>query len=142
MAKTRTEELPHVMIFGTRTFADYRLLESKMERYTADLGEIVVVTGEWRGVGYGTPNYVGADLLGEQWASGRKFLIRRFEPPFEDFPRGSPAPFHVRNRAMVEFMASLDAAYAVGFWDGRSPGSAEVIGLLKKHRVTFKLVRY
>ena len=149
MARTRTrtfvsEELPNVMVFGTRTFDDYPLLRTKLDTYTANLGRIIVVTGEWRGIGYGTPNYIGADLLAEQWASERKFVFRRFPPPFEDFPHNRKAALHVRNREMVAYMASLPPgdAFAVGFWDEVSPGTKSVIELLQKTAVPFKLVRY
>jgi hypothetical protein len=134
-----SSELPHVMIFGTRTFNDYDLLKQRMELYTAELGEIVVCTGEWRGIGYGEPDYIGADLLGEQWAHSHRYLVKRFQP---DFKLGSPACFHVRNREMVEFVASVKEGYAVCFWDGDSPGTWSVIQLCRNHGVPLKKVIY
>lgn len=135
-----------VMIFGTRSFQDYGLLCEKMNYYTSRLdGPCEVATGEWRGVGYGTPNYRGADLLGEQWAyQVRRCGVRRFPPPFADHPNthaGRSAAFHARNREMVLYVAAAGGS-AVGFWDGTSPGSRSVIDLLKKHRVQHRVVRY
>lgn len=140
--------LPHVMIFGTRTFSDYGLLCERMDKYTADLGPFVVITGEWRGIGYGTPGYRGADLLGEQWAYGvhktRGFRVPvvRFPPEFELFPRNEKGAFHKRNRDMVEYLAGLRDGFAVGFHDGVSSGTASVIELLKKSGITHRVVRY
>lgn len=129
----------HVIIFGTRTFNDYPLLKSKMDLYTRELEKLVVCTGEWRGIGKGTPQYIGADLLGEQWASEKRFLVRRFEPDF--VAHKPPACFHIRNREMVQHVAGVNG-FAVGFWDGRSTGTASVIELCRDLGVRLKVVRY
>lgn len=137
------ETLPHVIVAGTRTFNDYELLRERMERYTAQLGSLYVVTGEWRGIGIGTAKYIGADLLGERWAAERGFPVKRFPPPFQDFPgKQRNAAFHVRNKEMVEYVAGLEEGFGVVFWDGTSPGTASVIELLRKYRVNHKIVRY
>lgn len=141
--RSRTEELPHVIIFGSRLFADYDLLRERMDRYTVELGRLYVCTGEWRGIGIGTPQYIGADLLGERWAAERKFTVKRFPPPFEDFTKANRVgAFHARNREMVTFVAGVRHGFAVGFWDGTSPGTASVIELLVKHKVKHRVVRY
>lgn len=140
---TSRPELPHVIVAGTRTFADYELLRERMERYTCELGPLVVCTGEWRCIGIGTAKYVGADLLGERWAAERRFTVKRFQPPFELFPgKQRNGAFHARNKEMVEYVAGLEEGCAVLFWDGTSPGTASVIELLRKHRVNHKIVRY
>lgn len=134
------EDLPHVIIFGTRTFNDYELLKTKMDLYTASLGKIVVCTGEWRGIGYGTPEYIGADLLGEQWAHHLHHPVLQFPPEFHK--HGTPAAFHIRNREMVEYVAERREGFAVGFWDGKSTGTKSVRELLRKHNIPTKMVRY
>lgn len=139
---TSRSELPHVMVAGTRSFTNYVLLAEKMDRFTADLGELVVVTGEWRGIGYGTKGYMGADLLAEQWAGSRRFGYKRFPPEFEKFPGSKVGAFHARNREMVHFIAGLDEGFAVLFWDGESPGTRSVIELLREYDVQHKVVRY
>lgn len=141
-ARGTPADMPHVIVCGTRTFADYPLLKSKMDALTADLGPLVVVTGEWRGVGYGTPGYIGADLLGEQWASSVRAPVVQFPPEFDKFPKGSPGPFHQRNREMVQFVAGLKHGYAAVFYDGKSPGTASMIQLLKQAKVEFRVTRY
>lgn len=141
--------LPHVIIFGTRTFRDFGLLKEKMNHYTSELGRVVVCTGEWRSIGYDTPEYVGADLLGERWAHTHplRHPVQQFPPPFGDFPdsrAGRAGAFHARNREMVEYVAGLtkvDTA-AVAFWDGDSSGTESVIELVKKHKILLKVVRY
>lgn len=143
--------LPHIVIFGSRTFTDFGLLKEKMDKYTIDLGELVVVTGEWRNPGYGTPNYIGADLLGEQWAFGvhhyRKYRIPvvRFPPQWEKHPdsqEGRRRALLERNTAMAEFISGLKNGLGVGFWDGSSTGTAHMIAQLKKVKVEHRVVRY
>lgn len=127
-----------IMVAGTRTFSDYALLESELDKVAAQLGPLIVCTGEWRGIGYGTANYVGADLLAEKWAARRRFTVRRFPPDFAAAGRNRNAAFHARNREMVEHVAAVGGR-AVVFWNGTSPGTASVIELLKKHQVKRKV---
>lgn len=130
---------PILMVFGTRTFRDFDLLDDTLTHMTSEIGRVTIVTGEWRGIGRGTANYVGADLLAEQWADLRHWTRMRFPPDFA--AHGKPAAFHVRNREMIEYTA-LNNGFAIGFWDGRSPGTKSVIDLLKKHKVTNHIVTY
>ena len=130
----------YVLVFGTRTFADFPLLCARLGAYTADLGPLVVVHGEWRTIPYDDPRAVGADLLAMRWAETvRRCPHQPFPPEFEK--HGRPAAFHVRNRDMVLFVAGRDNGFAVAFWDGESRGTASTIELCKRHHVPLKVVR-
>lgn len=141
MRPTRVEK---VIIGGTRTFDDFDLLRETMDRLTRKFDKVEVVSGEWRGIGYGTPAYVGADLLGEKWAAERKFVVKRFCPPFHKFPGGiakkHPGAFHIRNRAMAQYAGPT--GFACVFWDGESDGTKSLIKECLKVGVQLKIVRY
>jgi hypothetical protein len=133
---------PRLLVFGTRYFADYDLLCEKLDHYAANLSNPVVVTGA--GYAYVTEGRrqvkVGADYLAERWACARYHTVVRFAPDFE--AHGTPAAFHVRNREMVSYVAARRPAFAVAFYNGRSPGTKSTIALCKKHGVNLKIVRY
>jgi hypothetical protein len=134
-----------LLVAGTRTFNDYPLLDAKLSAYTEGITNLVLVTGEWRSIGKFTPGWIGADLLAEHWAELNRFSYKQFPPPFDQFPgKNRNAAFHVRNREMVEYVASKppDLRGAVLFWDGESDGTSEVRDLLKKHNVRTKTVYY
>lgn len=142
---TSVSDPAYVMVFGTRTLSDQDLVTETLDKFCTHLHPICLMTGEWRGIGYGTPNYLGADLLAERWAHRRHYATRRFPPVFEQFPNtraGRAEAMLARNREMVEFLDEQENGYAVAFWDGESSGTAHVLGLLKKFGIPPKIVRY
>jgi hypothetical protein len=147
MGSQALSNIPHIMVFGGRDFSDYDFLRETLDDVTKNFKDgMVIVTGEWRGVGFGTANYIGADLLAEKWAIERRLPYMRFPPHFDDFPGGvlkkHAGAFHKRNREMVAFIASLPKGFSVGFHDGKSPGTASVIELLAKAKVKTKVFKY
>lgn len=129
-----------VLIFGTRTFSDYKLLRKKVEFYTKNFLDIAVVSGTNKTWQKEMGRYVGADYLGETWAMANGVHLIRFHP--DPDRHGSPACFHIRNREMVEYVAAKYRGFAVCFWDGVSKGTKETIELCRKHKIPLKVVRY
>jgi hypothetical protein len=116
-----------VIVFGTRTFDDYKLLRSKLDHYCQNFLSVAVVTGAAK----------GADALGERWAYENKLLVVRFHP---DWDRHGKKAGPMRNREMAGFVGKK--GFAVGFWDGRSPGTKDMISVCKEFGIKLKVVKY
>lgn len=117
----------HVIIAGTRTFDDYSLLESfvdkKLARVSAD-HDIVVVSGAAR----------GADRLGELYALNRGYEIMRFPADWEQFGKRAG---YLRNTQMAEHADAL-----IAFWDGKSRGTQHMIRIATERQLLVSVKLY
>lgn len=99
-----------VIIAGTRTFNNYNLLKAycdfKLSRIT---DSIEIVSG----------GSYGADWLGERYAEENGYSITRF-PAAWDKDGKAAGPW--RNKEMARYADAL-----IAFWDGRSPGTKNMI---------------
>ena len=114
-----------IIICGSRTFQDYGLLASTMDRLTINLKyRIVVISG----------HALGVDRLGEKWAweSGLDRIV--FHPDYTTY--GDKAPL-VRNTEMVN-----EANALVAFWDGRSKGTQDVLAKARKKGLKIRIIRF
>lgn len=106
-----------VVIAGSRGVEDYALLCQVMAE--AGYKVTTVVSGQ---------ELTGVDALGEQWARDRGIAVATFPANWERYkPRGANASHRnpagmIRNREMAKY---CDAA--VIMWDGKSPGSKNMI---------------
>jgi hypothetical protein len=136
----RTEaERTRVIVGGTRTLEDWRLVYRKLDYLLKKLHDPLIVVGAGVHKVYraGKDIKVGADHHAEQWAYSRYKTVVKFAPEGR-----APAAFHIRNREMVEYAKAGRRAFAVFFWDGKSPGTKEMIGLCKKAKIQNVVVRY
>lgn len=120
-----------VVVCGTRTFNDRKLLFKKLDQLTANFLKCVVVTGGAR----------GADKLAEEWAAKNWYTVVNFYP---DWERHGKKAGPIRNREMARF-ATADGtrtAYCVAFWDGVSRGTADMIEVAKAFDMKVKIIRY
>ncbi len=108
---------------------DFDLVSAKLDLYCLELGKIVVVTGACP---------TGADALAEKWASVRYHTVKRFHPNWDLGKKAGP----LRNDDMVRFMLTVEDAFAVAFWDGKSKGTDDCIGRIRKHGIPLKVVRF
>lgn len=107
-----------VIIAGTRykdpvnkiPFDDYGLLNRSIERCGFDIKEVV------------SGSAIGADKLGEQWASVNDIEIRYMPVSPQEWNKYGKAAGPMRNRRMAEY-----ADAAIILWDGVSPGSRNMI---------------
>lgn len=114
-----------IIIAGSRTFTDYELLCTKMDRICSNLGdEVEVVSGGAR----------GADLLGEKWAKGRGHPVKLFPAEWDRF--GHSAGYQ-RNKLMAAY-----ATHLVAFWDGKSRGTQHMIECAIHHHLGIRVVRF
>lgn len=116
-----------IIVAGTRTFSDYKLMKSTLDFMTSRLVsegyKIQIVSGGCQ----------GADKFGEIYASDKGHDIIIFPA---DWSLGKRAGF-VRNQQMAEH-----AEYCIVFWDGKSKGSKLMIDIATDHRLKLKVVNY
>ncbi len=119
--------LTRVIVAGTRSFEEYELMESKMDRLLANLPkDLDIVSG-------GAP---GADRLGERYARKRGYHLKRFPADWDNKAEGKAAG-HVRNSIMAWY-----ATHLVAFWNGKSPGTRDMIQLAEKEGLATRTIIY
>jgi hypothetical protein len=120
---------PRVILGGSRSWTNERLVRSTMTRLRKLLGPYIVVYGA---------HWEGADLMIERVA---KELDLDLEPHPADWQkhqrsRGKNPAGQIRNREMAEAGA---VAY-VGFWDGTSTGTSGMASYACRARIPVTLV--
>ena len=114
-----------VIIAGTRTFNDYEMLEDTCDRLLVNKRQthkVCIVSG--------TAN--GADKLGERYARKRGMGILFFKP---DWDREGRRAGIVRNCEMARNADGL-----IAFWDGKSRGTAHMIGEARRLGLSVRVV--
>lgn len=120
----RNPSLARVIVAGTRSFDDYELMSSKLDRLLATLTDVEVVSGK-------AP---GADTLGERYAKERSYLLKEFPADWKKYR--NPAG-HIRNTTMAWY-----ATHLVAFWNGTSPGTRDMIRLAEKEGLQTRTIIY
>jgi hypothetical protein len=101
------------IIAGSRELSDPNTLYAALERITWEISE--VVCGEARGV----------DAVGKSWAVANGIPVKSFPADWRLYGKSAGM---IRNRQMASY---ADALLAI--WDGRSPGTANMINLAKEN---------
>lgn len=114
-----------IIVAGTRTFADYPFLAGKLDSFFAALPvPPTIVSG----------CAPGADRLGERYAKDRGLSLLQFPADWRRF--GNQAG-PIRNQQMG--WASSDL---IAFWDGRSRGTRNMIGVARTGGLGLRRVLY
>ena len=109
-------------VIGSRAFNDVELLNRELDKYLDKVR--VIVSGGAK----------GADKLGEMWALQNNITTEIFYPEFKFFGRGA---YRMRN---IEIVRNSDLIIA--FWDGKSKGTNQTVGIAKKAGVPVMIVKY
>ncbi len=106
----------NIAIVGSRSFKDYELLKSELERFISEkaLSEVKIVSG----------GAVGTDTLAEKFAEEKGFETLIFLPERDKY--GRDATF-LRNTQIIE---NSDVVFA--FWNGISSGTKDSITKAEK----------
>ena len=115
-----------VIIAGSRSFNNYALLARACDKVLSEkrkTHKIVVFCGEAK----------GADTLGKVYAQKQGFSVASF--PANWTKHGKSAGI-IRNAEMQE-----DADALIAFWDGKSPGTENMIGIMRKAGKPVQVVR-
>lgn len=123
------DELPHLVVFGGRDFADATLLYAKLDHFTAELGKLVVVTGD----------ATGADRLAAAWALDRKHTLVIH---YADWDTHGKSAGPLRNLEMVNSVRAVEHKFAVAFHDGKSRGTADTLARVRAAGIPLRLVKY
>lgn len=110
------KETKRVVISGCRDFYDYATAKEFIDFCISDLKElynIVIISGGAR----------GADMLGERYAKEEGFALERYPAEWEKFGKIAGP---IRNSQMAKL-----GDFFICFWDGVSPGTKNMIDLIK-----------
>lgn len=130
-----------VIIAGGREFLDYKTLCEKCDNILKNQSDIEIVSGKAK----------GADSLGEKYAKERGYPVKEFpanwndvkdKPQAEIRTTKSGKPYwvkagHFRNEEMAKYGDAL-----ISFWDGKSTGTKNMIGLAKKYNLNLRIINY
>ena len=128
MELTKDEKF-YVLVAGSRTFADYELMKSKLNKLLINHNDIVVVSGGAR----------GADALAERYAKEKGYSSVVIEAQWNVL--GKRAGF-VRNERMHQLLAKHTNRGCVCFWDGESKGTAHNFELAKKYNTPLRVIKF
>lgn len=116
-----------VIIAGSRSFNDYKLLQSKCDKILQNIQKehnIIIVSGTAR----------GADRLGERYAQERQYQVERYPA---DWKRFSLSAGPIRNREMADHADAL-----IAFWDGISRGTTNMIRTAQKGGLSVRIIPF
>lgn len=114
-----------VIVAGGREFSDYPLLKQTLNHLLIhQLPNVEIVCGKAS----------GADTLGEQYAKELGLSVAYFPA---DWKTHKKAAGPIRNRKMARY-----ANACVAFWDGKSPGTKNMIDEATKKGIPVRVIRY
>ena len=121
-----------VLVCGGRDWSDRNYLFGVLDGIHASQGVTVVIEGA-------AP---GADDLAAKWANGHRIKVLPFPADWDahrptDPSKKNPAGA-IRNRRML---TSGRPELVVAFWDGRSPGTADMIAAAREAQVEVWIFR-
>lgn len=119
----------YCLVAGSRTFDDYSLLCSTLDRLLVNHESVCIVSGGAR----------GADALAERYAIDHDLALRVFPADWNRF--GKSAGYR-RNREMHEFIAQHADRGCVCFWDGSSRGTAHNFTLANEFSTPLRIKRF
>lgn len=114
-----------VIIAGGRDFKEYLLLKLKCDKILKGVESVEIVSGNYE---------TGADPLGIKYAKERGYPVRKFDA---DWDADDKAAGPIRNRKMAQYADSL-----IAFWNGRSPGTANMIKLAEEFNLPTRIIKY
>lgn len=112
-----------LVVFGSRSVNNLELIYRKLDEYNDSSGPIgEVVSGGAK----------GPDSIGESWAKSKGIAVSRFIPEWHALGKFAGIQ---RNRNMADY-----ADGGIGFWDGKSTGTANMIDELRQRRKPVEVV--
>lgn len=133
-----------LVVCGTRTYEDYKRMERVLDRVTfwhpvtdvwiGGMGNKIERGGEWV--------WIGADALANEWAAKRWHTRKLVHADWKKY-KAQAGP--IRNTDMAKQVAAEGGrSLLVAFWDGKSPGTKDMISKYRKYCPAgkIKIVRY
>ncbi len=120
----------HCLVVGSRTFADYELLKTKLDYFLQNhRTDTVIVSGGAN----------GADSLAKRYAEEREYDYQEFPADWNKY--GKKAGY-LRNKEMHEHIAKFNKRAVIAFWDGKSKGTAHNFDLAKQYNNQLVVIRF
>ena len=132
-----------VIIAGSRSFNDYTLLKTELDKLFNE--SFIIVSGGAK----------GADTLGELYAREKGYEIERHLAKWNDLSvpncrikYNSYGPYnamagHNRNQEMLNsVLENKDGGCVVAFWDGKSKGTENMINISRKSGINTYIVYF
>lgn len=136
-----------LIIAGGRDFFNYKLLEAETKKFILEninpeenSPKIQIISGKAN----------GADSLGEWFAKDWGFELIEMPAKWDDIDHPKAKVKHKRNGGKYnaaagpirnEEMAKI-ASHCIVYWDGKSPGSKNMIENAKKYNLIYKVISY
>ena len=124
-----------IIVCGSRTFDDLLFLARKLETRTRNLKEVVIITGAQVTIDKEGRKY-GADYLAEKWALSKGHTVVRYHA---DWNKHGAKAGPIRNSEMVK---ESEAKVLIAFWDGKSPGTEDVVAKARKAGLKVIIYKY
>lgn len=113
--------MPKIIICGSRDFRDKDLMANVLQYELLNLGpDPVFILG----------GAAGADSLGEDYATENNIKKEMF---YADWSLHGKGAGFIRNQKMAEV-----ATHCIAFWDGKSPGTKNMIDLCVRNSIWVK----
>lgn len=109
-----------IAVVGSRTFNDYELLRSTLDKY--DYIELIISGGA-----------KGADSLAERYALENNIKTLIFKPKWSEYGKRAG---YIRNINIIE-----NSDLVIAFWDGKSKGTKHSIDLAKKNKKQLLIIQ-
>lgn len=120
--------MTRMIVAGCRTFQDYALMCSHLDRITAEIpGRIELISG----------HAPGTDILGERYAREHDLKLRVFPAQWELYGKTAGV---IRNQQMIDY-ALKESAIAVFFWNGSSRGTRDAIRRALKAGIDTRIIQ-
>lgn len=123
-----------IIIAGTRTFNDYKLLKHKVN----EIIQKDFITDAHVSIISGTCE--GADQLGEKFAEENGYYVSRFPAEWDLYGRDAGM---IRNKKMAKFAMEDDSiGVLIAFWNGKSPGTRGMLSIAHKYGLRVNRIIY
>ena len=113
-----------VIVAGSETFNDYKLLKQKLDFYLQNKKDIMIISGGVK----------GADELGVRYAHEKGYILKQVDTEWNKYGELVEAK---RNERMA-----LEADGCIIFWSGSGSGIVKLIESARKFNLSIKVVLY
>ena len=118
----------YCLVVGSRSFDNYELLESTLDKLLINYREITIVSGGAK----------GADTLAEEYAAANGYECMVFKANWQQHGRAAGI---FRNEEMHRYISQFEKRRCVAFWDGQSKGTYSNFALAKKYNNPLRILR-
>lgn len=118
----------YCLVVGSRSFDNYELLESTLDKLLINYREITIVSGGAK----------GADTLAEEYAAANGYECMVFKANWQQHGRAAGI---FRNEEMHRYISQFEKHGCVAFWDGQSRGTYSNFELAKKYNNPLRIIR-